>query len=166
MIGGFAVYYVYGQYRLPFVIGLMVAAIGVGIIGVLFEMLFFRRVRRTARREENSILLAIGTALLLENIARSSPSERRSAGCRMSSMVCCASATSICPRSGFRCWASVALISALLFFVQNTRTGRAMRAIAQNREVTLLMGVDVNRISADRLRDRSGVRPDLPVGCW
>ena len=43
---------------------------------------------------------------------------------------------------------SIALIVALLIFVQRTRTGRAMRALAQDREVTLLMGVNVDRISA------------------
>jgi branched-chain amino acid transport system permease protein len=32
--------------------------------------------------------------------------------------------------------------------VQYTKPGRAMRAVAQDKEVTLLMGVDVNRISA------------------
>lgn len=69
MIGGFAVYYVYGQYHWPFALGLVVAALGVGLIGVLFEALFFRRVRRISKREENSMLLAVGTALLLENIA-------------------------------------------------------------------------------------------------
>lgn len=69
MIGGFAAYYVYGQYHMPFVIALIAATVGVGIIGVLFDLLFFRRVRKKATREENNILLAVGTALLLENIA-------------------------------------------------------------------------------------------------
>ena len=148
MIGGFAVYYVYGQYHLPFVIGLMVAAIGVGIIGVLFEMLFFRRVRRTARREENSILLAVGTALLLENIALFAFGEKERGVPDVFDGVLRVGNVYMPEERLLVLGASVALISALLFFVQNTRTGRAMRAIAQNREVTLLMGVDVNRISA------------------
>ena len=115
MIGGFAVYYVYGQYRLPFVIGLMVAAIGVGLVGVLFEMLLFRRVRRSARREENSILLAVGTALLLENIALFAFGEKER-GVPDVVMAFCTSATSLCPRGGFLFWCSVALIGALLLF--------------------------------------------------
>jgi branched-chain amino acid transport system permease protein len=40
------------------------------------------------------------------------------------------------------------LIVALLLFVQYTKPGRAMRALAQDREATLLMGVNVDRISA------------------
>ena len=42
---------------------------------------------------------------------------------------------------------ALGLIAALLVFVQYTRPGRAMRALAQDREATLLMGVDVDRIS-------------------
>jgi branched-chain amino acid transport system permease protein len=43
---------------------------------------------------------------------------------------------------------ALALIVGLLLFVQYTRPGRAMRALAQDRQVTYLMGVDVDRISA------------------
>jgi branched-chain amino acid transport system permease protein len=42
---------------------------------------------------------------------------------------------------------SILLVAALLLFVRYTRPGRAMRALAQNREVTALMGVDIDRIS-------------------
>ena len=49
--------------------GSLAAAVVVGLIGVLFERFFFRRVQRVATREENSMLLAVGTALLLENLA-------------------------------------------------------------------------------------------------
>ena len=43
---------------------------------------------------------------------------------------------------------ALALIVGLLLFVQYTRPGRAMRALAQDRQATQLMGVDVDRISA------------------
>src|SRR4029450_5598131 len=69
MIGGFMVYYVYAVFGLPYLLSLATAAVVVGLIGVAFEVLFFRRVLRIAKREENSMLLAVGTALLLENIA-------------------------------------------------------------------------------------------------
>ena len=59
MIGGFMVYYVYGVWGLPYGLGLVAAALVVGLIGVLFERFFFRRVQRVATREENSMLLAV-----------------------------------------------------------------------------------------------------------
>ncbi|MCP4667556.1 MAG: branched-chain amino acid ABC transporter permease [Deltaproteobacteria bacterium] len=41
---------------------------------------------------------------------------------------------------------SVVLMSGLYFFIQKTRTGKAMRAVAEDREGAALMGIDVNRI--------------------
>ncbi len=43
---------------------------------------------------------------------------------------------------------ALVLIVGLLLFVQYTKIGRAMRALAQDREVTYLMGVNVDRVSA------------------
>jgi branched-chain amino acid transport system permease protein len=40
----------------------------------------------------------------------------------------------------------VALVAGLHLFLQRTQTGRAIRAVAQNRAAAQLMGVDVNRI--------------------
>ena len=147
MIGGFAAYYVYGQYHMPFVIALIAATVGVGIIGVLFDLLFFRRVREKATREENNILLAVGTALLLENIALFVFGEKERGVPDVVDGVLRLGGAFLPEGRILVLGVSVALIAALLLFVQNTRTGRAMRAVAQDREVTLLMGVDVDRIS-------------------
>ena len=43
---------------------------------------------------------------------------------------------------------AVGLMAALLWFIKNTRLGKAMRATEQNREVAGLMGVNVNTIIA------------------
>src|SRR5215212_1448721 len=43
---------------------------------------------------------------------------------------------------------SVGAMFALDWFVQNTRLGRGMRAVSENREVAYLMGVDLNRTVA------------------
>jgi branched-chain amino acid transport system permease protein len=148
MVGGFAAYYVYGRFHLPFVVGLIVATIGVGAIGVLFEILFFRRVRRAANREENSILLAVGTALLLENLALFAFGEKERGVPDVVDGVLRVGSAYLPAGRILILAVSVALIAALLLFVQGTKIGRAMRAVAQDREVTLLMGVDIDRISA------------------
>lgn len=41
--------------------------------------------------------------------------------------------------------AAVVMMGLLYYFVQRTKTGRAMRAVAEDREAAALMGVDVNR---------------------
>ena len=41
---------------------------------------------------------------------------------------------------------SVVLMIALFLFIKKTKTGKAMRAVAENKEAASLMGIDVNRI--------------------
>ena len=148
MIGGFMVYYVYAVFGLPFILGLLTAAVVVGLIGVAFEVFFFRRVLRIAKREENSMLLAVGTALLLENIALFAFGEKQRGVPPVVTGVQQIGDAYLPTGRLLVVVLSIALIAALLLFVQYTKPGRAMRALAQDREVTLLMGVNVNRISA------------------
>lgn len=148
MIGGFVVYYVYGVFGLPFALGLLAAAAVTGLIGVLFEVLFFRRVVRVATREENSMLLAVGTALLLENLALFAFGEKQRGVPSVVTGVYRLGDAYLPAGRLLVVVLALALIAGLLLFVQYTRPGRAMRALAQDRQVTYLMGVDVERISA------------------
>jgi branched-chain amino acid transport system permease protein len=148
MIGGFMVYYVYSEYGLPYIAGLLAAALVTALIGIAFEVGFFRRVRRTATREENSMLLAVGTALLLENIALFAFGEKQRGVPPVVTGVQQIGDAYLPTGRLLVVALSIVLIAALLLFVQYTKPGRAMRALAQDREVTLLMGVNVNRISA------------------
>jgi branched-chain amino acid transport system permease protein len=148
MIGGFMVYYVYGQWGLPYAVGLLAAAAVTGLIGVLFEVLFFRRVVKVATREENSMLLAVGTALLLENLALFAFGEKQRGVPSVVSGVYKLGNAYLPAGRLLVVVIAIALIVGLLLFVQYTRPGRAMRALAQDRQVTYLMGVDVDRISA------------------
>ena len=147
MIGGFVTYYVYGRYHLPFVVALLAAMLAVGAIGVLFDLVFFRRMRRSASREENSILLAVGTALLLENVALFAFGEKERGVPDVVEGVVRLGDAFLPTGRILILGVSLLLIVGLLVFVHTTRIGRAMRAVAQDREVTLLMGVDVDRIS-------------------
>jgi branched-chain amino acid transport system permease protein len=42
--------------------------------------------------------------------------------------------------------AAVVLMLALYFFVERTRTGRAMRAVSENKDVAAMMGINVDRV--------------------
>jgi branched-chain amino acid transport system permease protein len=145
MIGAFMVYYVYGVFGLPYFFGLLAAAAVGAFIGAAFERLFFRRVLRIATREENSMLLAVGTALLLENIALFAFGEKQRGVPPVASGVYQLGSAFLPVGRLLVVVISVALIVGLLLFVQYTKPGRAMRALAQDREVTHLMGVDVDR---------------------
>src|SRR5207244_13284336 len=67
VLGGFVTYYVVTQLGLNFFVGLVASVAVLALVGPLFERLFFRRVMRMATREESAMLLAGGTAQLLES---------------------------------------------------------------------------------------------------
>lgn len=148
MLGGFVVYYLYGQYEWPFYLALPAAALVLAAIGVAFNRFFFQPVLATATREENSMLMAVGTALLLENLALTLFGEKQRG---VPSVVDGAFIFGEVAEGGVILThpnALVALLSAaaiigLLAFVQYTRPGRALRAVAQDREAARLQGVNV-----------------------
>lgn len=147
MLGSFIVYYFYARFKWNFFIALIVSILVLAVIGAFFEKFLFRRVLRVAKRDESTMLLAMGSALLLENIALISFGEKQ---------------RGIPPvvKGVYRIFggflpadrllvfvASFLLIVALLLFIYYTKPGRAMRALAQDKEVTYLQGVDINKIA-------------------
>lgn len=147
MLGGLLVYWTVVELGMPFVAGLVLATAAVGAIGMAFEVFFFRRVLRVATREENTMLLAVGTALLLENVALSLFGEKQRGIPPIVSGVYRIGDAFLPANRALVFAISIALIVLVLVVVNYTRTGRAMRALAQDRTATLLMGVDVQRIS-------------------
>ena len=148
MLGGFVVYYLFGVYHVNFVVSLVVAAVVLAGIGVFFEVTFFRPVLRMSSREENSMLGAMGMALVLEAIALVAFGEKQRGTPPIAPGVFMIGDAFV-PAS--RAWVfviAIILIVALLLFVQYTKPGRALRALAQDKEVTRLMGVDSARMSA------------------
>ena len=145
VLGGFVTYYVYGVLGLPFPLALIATAITLAIVGALIDRLFFRRVLRRSVREESTMLLAAGTALLLESGILISFGEKARGVPALADGVATIGAARLPYSRVVVMLVSVALIAAFILFMRRTRTGRALRAIAQDREAALLQGVDVER---------------------
>ena len=148
MLGGFVVYYLYGEFHLPFFVALPAAAAALALVGAAFNRFFFQPVLANATREENSMLMAVGTALLLENLALSAFGEKQRGvpdvvdGTFILGDVADGGVI-LTYANAMVAAIAVLVIIALLAFVQYTRPGRALRAVAQDREAARLQGVDV-----------------------
>ena len=148
MLGGFVVYYLYGEFHLPFFVALPAAAAVLALVGAAFNRFFFQPVLANATREENSMLMAVGTALLLENLALTAFGEKQRGvpdvvdGTFIVGDVADGGVI-LTYANAMVATIAVLVIIALLAFVQYTRPGRALRAVAQDREAARLQGVDV-----------------------
>ena len=148
VLGGFVMYFAYTVVGLGYVAGLAAAIGTLMIVGLIFERFFFRRAVRMAAREESTMLLAAGTALLLESLILVMFGEKQRG---MPPMV-----TGVYQLFGVYVPAGravvflIALVAVVAFilFMQYTTPGRALRAIAQDKEVSALQGVNIDRYSA------------------
>ena len=147
MVGGFIVYYFYGIFGWNYFLALFMCVVILGALGVIFERFFFRRFMRYSSRAESSMLLAIGTALLLENIALLAFGEKHRGVPPLFEDIKNIFGVYIPTTRILIFFISLALIIALLLFIKYSRHGLAMQALAQDREVTHLMGVNTNRVS-------------------
>lgn len=148
VLGGFVTYYLYGLFGLNYLLALAISAGTVAAVGLVFERLFFRRVLRITTREESTMLLAAGTALLLDSLALVVFGEKQRGVPPIVPGVYHVLSAFV-PAGRVLIFAlALALIGAFLLFMQHTRPGRALRAIAQDKEAAALMGVNTDRYRA------------------
>ncbi len=148
VIGGFVTYTFYGQFGVPFVLALMMSCVTLAAIGALIEKFLFGPVIRRSAREESTMLLAAGIAFLLDALILLIFGEKQRGVPKIVDGVFNWDFRIIIPYDRVLiCCLAILSIVVFITFMQFTRTGRALRAIAQDRTAAELMGVSVNRYS-------------------
>jgi branched-chain amino acid transport system permease protein len=148
VFGGFVTYTVVAKAGLPFVVGLVASAVILAAMGALAEVFLFRPVIKRSKRDESTMLLAAGVAFFLDAVILLVFGEKQRGVPKILNGVFNWDMRIIMPYDRiFIGLSAVALIVAFIAFMQYSRTGRAMRALAQDRTAAQLMGVDVDRYS-------------------
>lgn len=147
VLGGFVTYTVYGQLGMPFVVALVASGVTLLVVGALIEKLLFRTVIRRSVREESTMLLAAAIAFFLDAIILLLFGEKQRGVPKIINGVF-VSDRLIMPYDRLLVGAlAIVFIAAFVLFMQYSKPGRAMRALAQDRVAAELMGVPVNRYS-------------------
>ena len=145
MIGAFIGFFSTSLLGIPFFISILVAMVGMGLFSAVIERIAFRPI--VGKPLINSMLLSFGLSTALANLAlflfKADPRKIESGlngihfdimgifmtGERLAILVLC-----------------VMLACLLSWFIQYTKTGKSMRAIAQDRIAAELAGINVRRI--------------------
>ncbi|RUV26859.1 MAG: branched-chain amino acid ABC transporter permease [Mesorhizobium sp.] len=147
VLGGFVTYTVYGQLGMPFVIALVASGITLLVIGALVEKFLFRTVIKRSVREESTMLLAAAVAFFLDAVILLLFGEKQRGVPKIVKGVF-ASDSLIMPYDRLLVGAlAILFIASFVLFMQYSKPGRAMRALAQDRVAAQLMGVEVDRYS-------------------
>lgn len=148
VFGGFVTYTVVAQFGLPFIVGLIASAVVLAAMGALIEKFLFREVVRRSKREESTMLLAAGVAFFLDAVILLLFGEKQRGVPKIVDGVLNWDMRIIMPYDRILIAVlAAAMIVGFILFMQHSRTGRAMRALAQDRMAAQLMGVDVDRYS-------------------
>ena len=144
MFGGFVSYVFFSKYQLNYFLVLLLAVLLVGSFAVVIEKFIYKRYR-------GQILPAFIVSLGLIWIFRESMrlifgNWDKAMPVAFPGIVKLGSLTFSVERLVLTLIGAV-LMSLLYVFIRWSRTGRAMRAIAQDREAALLQGINIDRIS-------------------
>ncbi len=148
VIGGFITYTFYGQLGIPFVLALLASCVTLAVLGALIEKFLFGPVIKGSAREESTMLLAAGIAFLLDAAILLVFGEKQRGVPKIVDGVFNWDWRIIMPYDRILV-AVLAILSVVAFisFMQYSKTGRALRALAQDRVAAELMGVNVDRYS-------------------
>lgn len=151
MVGAYVGYFVILQFFGGISLGSYIAAIFLSMIfcallGVVMEKSAYKPLRNAPRI--NALITAIGVSFLLENGCRVipfvGPNYRPFPTFKGDYLTIC-EGLNISLALVIQFVVSVFLMFVLNYIVNNTKTGKAMRAVSQDRNAAYLMGIDVNR---------------------
>jgi branched-chain amino acid transport system permease protein len=143
MLGMYGMYFLYTVYHVPFALAAIVCIGGVGILGMILHVLVIQPLLGTA--PINQLLATGGVLFLLQSAATVAFGiDFRNLGIRLPILDIAEMFISYARLLAF----GVALLGmvALYLFLSRSYTGTAIRAIAQDRQIMPLMGVDTRRI--------------------
>jgi branched-chain amino acid transport system permease protein len=147
VLGGFIAYAVYAQLGLPFVVALIASGVTLAIVGAIIEKFLFRTVIKRSSRDESTMLLAAAVAFFFDAVILLLFGEKQRGVPKILNGVF-VSQPLIMPYDRMLVGViALLLIAVFMLFMQYSKPGRAMRALAQDRMAAQLMGVNVDRYS-------------------
>jgi branched-chain amino acid transport system permease protein len=148
MLGGYVAYYLFGQFGLNFFATLVAALVIVGGLGVLLEKFIFRPLATRPNIELTSLIAAVGLAWVLQMLAVIAFGELDKKVPSAFKGIISMGGVVITVERLAAIVIGVLLVVSLNLFLLRTKMGRAIRAVAQDKEAAALQGVGVSRISA------------------
>ncbi len=147
MLGAFSFYTSYISFGLPIWLSVIIATITIAILGILIEKTTFKPVRD--KQEFIPLVLSIGVSIILQSAVimiygatskNYSKPETTSTVYRFLDESVFISQAQIAIIIS-----SIVLIALLYLFLKKSKTGKAIRAVSDNKQVAAIMGINVGR---------------------
>ncbi|MFK7860084.1 MAG: branched-chain amino acid ABC transporter permease [Granulosicoccus sp.] len=144
MFGGYLTFFLVASKGLPLIVAIVVALIVGLVLGILIEFLAYRPVRNA--NHINAFIVALGLTMMVEGINLQLFGHEQVVIPTNLTRVFNIGGVTIPELRVYVIVAAAVLILAMTLFVEKTKTGQAIRAVAENRDAAILMGVNVKTI--------------------
>ena len=146
MLGAYAFWFAYRAVGLPYPVAGLVAAGIMGGFGIVYERTVIRSI--LDRSWHVQLIATLATSITLTNLAIIVfGTQAKEVPTGLSSRILEIGEVRIAWHRLLVLGMSLLVFAALQWFVRRTKTGKAMRAMSQNREACAVVGVDVQRVA-------------------
>ena len=145
MIGAFVTLFLSAKLGIPFLLSILIAMVVVALLGVIIEKSVFRPI--LGKPMINGMLLSFGLSTFLMNMGLylfKADARRLESG--YSHIQINFFGLLITMERLLVIIAAAILVTVLCLFIQRTKTGKSMRAVAQDREAAQLSGVNISKV--------------------
>ncbi len=144
MFGGYLTFFLVANQKWPLAVAVIVALVVGLVLGLLIELLAYRPVRNA--NHINAFIVALGLTMMVEGINLQLFGHEQVVIPTTFNRVFQFAGITMPELRLYVILASALVIVAMTIFIDRTKTGQAIRAVADNRDAAILMGVDVRSI--------------------
>jgi len=144
MFGGYLTFFLVVQWGMPLLAAIACSLIVGFLLGILIEILAYRPVRGAS--PINAFIVALGLTMMVEGLNLEFFGHEQVVIPTNLDRIFTFSGVTITELRLYVILSAAFLILTMTLFVEKTKTGQAIRAVAENRDAAILMGVNVTTI--------------------
>lgn len=144
MFGGYLTYFLVTSLGIPLFGAVALALLAGMILGIAIELLAYRPVRNASHI--NAFIVALGLTMMVEGLNLEFFGADQVVIPTDTGRVFNIGGVTLPELRLYVIFSAIVLIVSMTLFVDRTKTGQAIRAVAQNRDAAILMGVNVKTI--------------------
>ena len=145
MVGAYMIFSSVALAKLPSIVGIILCVLFSSLLGIIIELLAYKPLRRAPSL--SVLITAIGVSYLLQNLALLIFGSEPQAIPVLFNLpfIELGYGIKITGEALFTMSITVVLMIVHPIFINKTKLGKAMRAVSENKDAALLMGIDVNK---------------------
>ncbi len=145
MVGAYMIYSSVALAKVPSVVGILISVLFCTLLGITIEFLAYKPLRRAPAL--SVLITAIGVSYLLQNLALLVFTSKQQVFPVLFNVpaVTFADSITISGETIVTLALTLIIMVSLTLFINKTKLGKAMRAVSEDKDAALLMGINVNR---------------------